>query len=85
VPGEPEYVAEHLRTGLATDGRLHELGLEVALIGTTIVVRGAVSSPAQRDAVGVIAAELAPGAEIVNDVEVVPSRRPDRADTEELA
>jgi hypothetical protein len=55
------------------------------VIGTTIVVRGGVSSPAQRDAVGVIAAELAPGAEIVNDVEVVPSRRPDRADTEELA
>jgi hypothetical protein len=85
MSGEPEYVAEHLRTGLATDGRLHELGLDVSVIGTTIVVRGAVSSPAQRDAVGAIAAELAPGSEIVNDVEVVPSRRPDRADTEELA
>jgi BON domain len=85
MSGEPEYVAEHLRTGLATDGRLHELGLDVSVIGATIVVRGAVSSPAQRDAVGAIAAELAPGSEIVNDVEVVPSRRPDRADTEELA
>jgi len=43
-----------------------------------------VSSPAQRDAVATIASELAPGAEIVNDVEVVPSRRPDSADAEEL-
>jgi hypothetical protein len=84
MSGEPEYVAEHLRTGLATDGRLHELGLDVSVIGTTIVVRGAVSSLAQRDAVGTIASELAPGAEIVNDVEVVPSRRPDSAEAEEL-
>lgn len=84
MSAEPEYVAEHLRTGLATDSRVHELGLDVSVIGTTVVVRGAVSSAAQRDAVGRIASELAPGAAIVNDVEVVPSRQPDSAEAEEL-
>ncbi|MGH9233673.1 MAG: BON domain-containing protein [Acidimicrobiales bacterium] len=84
MSSEPQYMAEHLRSGLATDSRVHELGLDVSVIGTTVVVRGAVSSVAQRDAVGMIASELAPGAEIVNDVEVVPSRQPDSAEAEEL-
>jgi osmotically-inducible protein OsmY len=75
-----EYLAEHIRTALATDRRVLELGLEVTVMGDTIVLRGAVSTPAQRDAAGEVARELAPAAEILNDVEVSPNAEPDSAE-----
>jgi hypothetical protein len=81
MSGEPEYVAEHLRTAFATDRRVHELGLEVSVIGGTIVVRGTVSTAAQRDAVREVDCELAPPqAEVVDDVEVLPNPEPDTAE-----
>ena len=74
---EPEYLAEHLRSALATDRRVYEQGLNVAVVGESIVVQGAVATPAQRDAVREVAREHLPRAEIVNDVEVVPNGEPD--------
>jgi hypothetical protein len=73
---EAEYVAEHLRSAFATDRRLHLQGLDVSVVGETIVVRGAVWSSDQRDAVGEVAHELVPDAAVVNDVEVVPNAEP---------
>jgi hypothetical protein len=77
APRSREYLAEHLRTALVTDSRVHEQGLEVTVIGTTIVLRGTVATPALRDAAGDVARELVPGAEILNDIEVPPIPAPD--------
>ncbi len=41
---EAEYVAERLRSAFAMDRRLHLQGLDVSVVGETIVVRGAVWS-----------------------------------------
>lgn len=71
-----EYVAEHVRRALTTDRRVHEQGLDVAVIGDLVVVRGTVATPALRDAVGEVVAEQVPGAEIVNDVAVAPDAAP---------
>ena len=76
-PPAPEYLAEHLRTAFATDRRVHEQGLEVTIIGKTIVVRGTVSTPGLRDAVDEVARDVVPGADVVNDVDVPPNVEPD--------
>jgi osmotically-inducible protein OsmY len=80
--GSPEYLAEHIRTALATDPRVHEQGLDVTVIGHTIVLRGTVPTPALRQAAGDVAREMAPGADVLNDVEVPPNAEPD--DVEEI-
>jgi osmotically-inducible protein OsmY len=78
--GSPEYLAEHVRTALATDPRVHEQGLDVTVIGHTIVLRGTVPTPARRDAAGEVVHEIAPGADILNDVEVPPNPEPEDAE-----
>jgi osmotically-inducible protein OsmY len=78
--GSPEYLAQHIRDALATDPRVLELGLEVAVVGRTVVLRGSVATAAQRDAAVEVARELAPGAEILNDVEVPPAPEPCEAE-----
>jgi osmotically-inducible protein OsmY len=80
--GTPDYVAEYLRAAFTTDGRVHEQGLDVTVVGSTIVLRGTVPTPAQRDAITEVAHDLAPQAEIVNDIEVTPN--PEPRDAEEL-
>ncbi len=64
APGQAEYRAEHLRAALAADPRVHELGLDVAVLGDTIVLRGTVATEAMRAAVGEVAREFAPDAVI---------------------
>ncbi|HEX6425658.1 MAG TPA: BON domain-containing protein [Acidimicrobiales bacterium] len=75
-----EYVAEHVRRALTTDQRVHEQGLDVAVLGDLVVVRGTVATPALRDAVGEVVAEQVPGAEVVNDVAVAPDAPPGAAE-----
>lgn len=75
--GPTVYLAEHIHSALATDHRVHEQGIEVTVVGAAIVLRGTVATPAQRDAASAVARELAPDAEIVNDLEVPPAPEPD--------
>ncbi|HEX6418808.1 MAG TPA: BON domain-containing protein [Acidimicrobiales bacterium] len=79
-PVPPEYVAEHVRHALTTDARVHEQGLDVAVIGDVVVVRGTVATAALRDAVAEVVAEQVPGAEVVNDVDVAPNPEPGAAE-----
>ena len=44
-PAPMEHVIVHVRDALATDGRVGELGLEVVCDGSTVVVRGSVTTP----------------------------------------
>lgn len=73
-----DYVCEHVRVALATDGRVSAMGIDIRVVGDSIVLDGDVSSPAQRRAVGEVAAAVVPaGVRIVNEVEVAPSEQPD--------
>lgn len=77
-----EHVAVHVRDELATDGRVGELGLDVAIEGAAVVVRGAVSTQARRSAVDLIVGEVlaAHGLDLAirNETAVPASAEPDR-------
>ena len=49
------YLAEHVREALAQDPRVGELGLNVEIIGETVVLRGTLTSPERREAASHIA------------------------------
>ena len=65
-----EYVVGHLQDALAHDPRVNELGITVAVRGTRLFLSGTASTVERRDAVTLVAAELAPECEIVNEVAV---------------
>lgn len=81
---DPEYLVEHLRTSLATDGRVLQQGLDVSLVGDVVVVRGAVPTGSVRDAVAAVVREAVPDLRVVNDVEVTPAAEPGDDDVEDL-
>jgi osmotically-inducible protein OsmY len=67
----PEYLAQHLREALATDGRTAEQGIDVTVAGERLVLSGTAFSREQRDAIEVVAVEVAPGYEVQLDISVV--------------
>jgi osmotically-inducible protein OsmY len=72
--GEPaDYVIGRVQDALAHDPRTMELGIDVTLSGDRAVLTGTVASPDQRDAIGRVTAEMAPGYQVVNDVTVMAS------------
>jgi osmotically-inducible protein OsmY len=77
-----DYVISHIRDALAHDPRTTELGVDVTLSGDRAVLTGMVASPAQRDAIGQVATEVARAYDVVNDVTVVPCD--EAGDPEEL-
>ena len=78
-----EYVISHIQEALAQDARATELGVDVTLASGRAVLSGTVASAAHRDAIGQVAAEVARGYEIVNDLSVV--CYDDAGEAEELA
>ena len=68
---EERYLPEHLHEALLADQRVGEQDLQVAADEHCIHVTGTVSTPARRDAIVTVIAELAPGWEICNDVELI--------------
>jgi hypothetical protein len=68
---EERYLPEHLHEALLADQRVGEQDLQVAAEEHCIHVTGMVSTPARRDAIVTVIAELAPGWEICNDVELM--------------
>lgn len=73
TPGrEPaDYVISHVRDALAHDPRTTELGVDVTLAGERVVLTGTVASVPHREEIGRVAAEVARGYAVVNDVDVV--------------
>lgn len=71
------YLVQHIQDALASDGRARELGVDVTVAGSRVVLTGTVSTDAQREAIGVVvsevAAEHAAGHEVVNELAVVSS------------
>lgn len=68
----PEYLAEQVRQAIATDPRTAEQGMGVRVLGSEVLVTGSVSSEERRAAIGQVAAEVAAGLVVRNDVAVVP-------------
>jgi len=68
---EARYLPEHLHEALLADERVGEQDLQVTADEHCIHVAGRVPTEARRDAIVGVVAELAPGWEICNDVEVV--------------
>lgn len=81
--GAIDYVRAHLEEALATDGRVSELGLEVAVDQDELVVIGRVATPARRLAVDAVAREVAPGFAVRNETLVVRLCEPDGEETVE--
>jgi osmotically-inducible protein OsmY len=65
-----EYLAEDLRTAIATSPDVHEQAITVTVAGGRVLLTGSASTPTQRDAIGELVARLVPEREVVNDVEV---------------
>jgi hypothetical protein len=69
-PVDDPYLSERIRTALAHDARVNELGLQVTLVGPRVFVTGTVASEERRSGVTIVIAELFPELELHNDVAV---------------
>jgi osmotically-inducible protein OsmY len=75
-----EYLAEHIRSALAREGA-HQLGITVSVHGSEVRVAGAVDTPECRAEVLAHVARLAPGREVLDDLDhhpEVPPEPPER-------
>ena len=69
--GGERYLPEHLHEALLADGRVGEQDLSVRADEHCIHVTGTVSTPARRAAIEIVIAELAPGWDLCNEVDVL--------------
>jgi osmotically-inducible protein OsmY len=74
-PMPAAYLVQHIQDALAADGRARELGVDVTVAGDRLVLTGTVTTTALREAIAVVAAEVAaehaPGHRVVNELSVV--------------
>jgi hypothetical protein len=75
--GREEYLAEHLRDRLIHDPRVNEQDLLVRIMERRVFVGGNVSTRELREAITVVARELLPDYEIVNETSLVPAAEPE--------
>lgn len=65
---EPErYLVAHVREALASDPRVAELNVDVAVAGRKIFLTGTVATTGHREAVSEVVGELLPDYEIFNE------------------
>jgi osmotically-inducible protein OsmY len=76
----PQYVAEHIRTALASDRRVSELGIGVKIVGNRVQLSGAVATPDRRALVAEIVHQLLPDHEVQNDIVVQEIAEANRAE-----
>jgi osmotically-inducible protein OsmY len=73
------YTAEQVERALTQDDRTNELGVNVEVNGSTVVLRGEVAGTQRQQLIGDVAAEAAPGLTIRNEVQVTEVQPPDEA------
>jgi len=66
----PQYVAERIRSALASDRRVSEIGIGVKIVGTRVQLSGAVATRERRALVEEVVRELLPDHDVQNDVVV---------------
>ena len=70
TPDPPQYVAERIRSALAADPRVAELGIAVKIVGNRVQLGGVVATRDRRQLVEEIVRQLMPGHEVQNDIQV---------------
>ena len=70
TPPTDPYLAERIRTAIAQDDRVNELGIAVAIVGDRVFVTGTVLTAERRDGIASVIAEQVPALELHNDVAV---------------
>jgi osmotically-inducible protein OsmY len=77
----PQYVAERIRSALASDRRVSEIGIGVKIVGNRVQLSGAVATRERRALVEEVVHELLPHHDVQNDVvvqEMTESQRAER-------
>jgi osmotically-inducible protein OsmY len=69
-PENDPYLAERIRTALAQDDRVNELGVHVTLVGSRVFVTGTVATAERQRGIASVLAEQFPELEAHNDVTV---------------
>ena len=80
TPDPPQYVAERIRSALASDKRVSELGINVKIVGDRVQLGGAVATPDRRALVEQIVHELMPEHAVQNDIVVQEMGEPQRSE-----
>ena len=70
VPPTDPYLAERIRTAIAQDARVNELGVTVTIVGERVFVTGTVLTAERREGIASVIAEQFPMLELHNDVAV---------------
>jgi hypothetical protein len=70
APPTDPYLAERIRTAIAQDARVNELGVTVTLVGERVFVTGTVLTAERREGIASVIAEQFPMLELHNDVAV---------------
>ena len=70
TPDPPQYVAERIRSALAADPRVAELGIAVKIVGDRVQLGGAVATLDRRRLVEEIVQQLMPAHQVQNDIQV---------------
>jgi hypothetical protein len=74
------YLVAHLHEALLADPRLHEQGIEIAVVGDRLALRGELATPERREAAVAVARQLAGDIEVVDDLSVSPPEGPHGAE-----
>jgi len=69
-PSRDPYLGERIRTALAQDPRVNELGLQIVLVGSRVFVTGTVATIERQRGVASVIGEQFPELELHNDVTV---------------
>ena len=69
-PPADAYLAERIRTALAQDARVNELGLQIVIVGGRAFVTGSVATPERKDGIASVFQERFPALGLQNDVTV---------------
>jgi len=68
IESQKVYLAEKIRQAITQDSRTAALDVQVSLMGSNLILRGEVQTEKQKDAITIIASELAPEFKIENRV-----------------
>jgi osmotically-inducible protein OsmY len=72
----PQYVAARVKSALAEDERVSELGILVDIRGEQLFLRGQVADARRRALIADVAEEAAPGLTVRNEITVLDVRDP---------
>jgi osmotically-inducible protein OsmY len=66
-----QYLAARIHEAIAEDSRVHQLDIDVRLVGDKVFLRGQVPSEERRDAIAEVAREVAEDREVHNEIDVI--------------